>query len=77
MSLLVQLVGSALILVAFIAAQRERLSPASRGYLSLNAVGSLALAVSALVEAQWGFLVLEAVWCGVSTAGLRRSLLAG
>jgi hypothetical protein len=77
MSLLVQLVGSALILIAFIAAQRERVSPASRAYLTLNAAGSLALAVSALAEAQWGFLVLEAVWCGVSIAGLRRSLLAG
>jgi hypothetical protein len=75
MSLLVQLVGSALLLIAFVAAQSGRLTPASRGYLILNAFGSLALAVSALVEAQWGFLVLEAVWCAVSIAGLRRSLL--
>jgi hypothetical protein len=77
MSLLVQLAGSALILIAFIAAQRERLTPASRSYLTLNALGSLALAVSALIEAQWGFLVLETVWCWFSIAGLRRSLLAG
>jgi hypothetical protein len=77
MSLVVQLVGSALILIAFIAAQRERLAVSSRGYLTLNAAGSLALSASALVEAQWGFLVLEAVWSAVSIAGLRRSLLAG
>ncbi len=76
MSLLVQLVGSALILIAFIAAQRERLTPASRSYLALNAFGSIALALSAVVEAQWGFLVLEAVWGAVSIAGLRRSFLA-
>ncbi len=75
MSLLVQLVGSLLILVAFIAAQKGRLDVSSRSYLMLNTVGSLALAVSALVEAQWGFLVLEAVWSAVSIAGLRRSLL--
>jgi hypothetical protein len=75
MSLLVQLAGSALVLIAFIAAQTQRLAPASRSYLSLNAMGSLALAVSAAVEAQWGFLALETVWCGVSIAGLRRSLL--
>lgn len=74
MSLLVQLVGSALILIAFIAAQRERLAVSSRSYLTLNTVGSLALAVSAAVEAQWGFLVLEAVWSAVSIAGLGRSL---
>ncbi len=73
MSLLVQLIGSALILVAFIAAQTERLLPTSRVYLTLNAVGSLGLAVSAVVEAQWGFLALEAVWSAVSLDGLRRS----
>jgi hypothetical protein len=72
MFLLVQLVGSALVLVAFIAAQANRLSPHSRRYLALNLVGSLALAASAVVEAQWGFLVLEAVWSAVSFAGLRR-----
>ncbi len=75
MSLLVQLVGSALILIAFIAAQTGHLVPASRRYLMLNAVGSLALAVSAVVEAQWGFLVLEAVWSAVSIHGLWRSFL--
>jgi len=75
MSLLVQLVGSALILIAFIAAQRGRLAVSSRSYLVLNSLGSLALAVSAAVEAQWGFLALEAVWSAVSIAGLRRSLL--
>jgi hypothetical protein len=77
MSLLVQLVGSALILVAFIAVQTARLAPASRSYLTLNVAGSLGLALSAAAGAQWGFLVLEAVWFAVSAAGLRRNLVAG
>jgi len=76
MSLLVQLVGSALILIAFIAAQTGHLVTASRRYLALNAVGSLALAVSAVVEAQWGFVALEAVWSVVSLEGLRCSFAA-
>jgi len=74
MFLLVQLAGSALVLIAFVAAQAERLAPSSRSYLVLNLAGSLALAVSAVVEAQWGFLALEAVWSAVSFHGLRRSL---
>ena len=77
MFLLVQLVGSTLVLIAFVAAQTGRLVPSSRSYLMLNAVGSVGLAVSAVVEAQWGFLVLEAVWSAVSIEGLRRSLAAG
>ena len=74
MFLLVQLAGSALVLIAFVAAQANRLTPHSRRYLALNLIGSLGLAVSAVVEAQWGFLVLEAVWSAVSFDGLRRSL---
>jgi hypothetical protein len=76
MFLLVQLVGSALVLVAFVAAQAGRLLPASRAYLWLNLIGSVGLAVSAVVEAQWGFLVLEGVWSAVSLDGLRRSYRA-
>jgi hypothetical protein len=77
MFLVVQLVGSLLILIAFIAAQTGRWVPSSRRYLALNLVGSLGLAVSAVVEAQWGFVLLEAVWSAVSLDGLRRSLASG
>jgi hypothetical protein len=76
MFLVVQLAGSALVLIAFIAGQTGRMDPHSRAYLALNLVGSLGLAASAVVEAQWGFLVLEAAWSAVSFEGLRRSLLA-
>lgn len=62
----VQVAGSLLILAAFVAAQAGRLSPSSWPYLWLNVVGSGVLAVDAWFEQQWGFLLLEGVWCLVS-----------
>jgi hypothetical protein len=76
MALLIQALGSALILASFVGAQLGRLTTTSRFYLVMNTFGSAGLAVSAVVEAQWGFLVLESVWFVVSVHGLYR-LLAG
>lgn len=70
MDQLVQVVGALLILSAFAAAQFGAMDPHSRIYLLLNAVGSLILAVLAWEERQWGFLLLETVWAGVSLWGL-------
>ena len=39
-------------------------------YLVLNLVGSFVLAVIALVDERWGFLLLEGVWSIVSAIGL-------
>lgn len=62
----VSLFGSLLILSAFIAAQLRRMQPADRAYIVLNLGGSGLLAVVAIVERQWGFLLLEGVWALVS-----------
>ena len=63
MSQLVQVAGAIAILVAFAAAQLRLLTVESRLYLVLNLVGSLVLGVDAWHERQWGFLLLEGVWC--------------
>jgi len=65
-----QIAGALLILVAFAGVQVDRIDPHSRLYLTLNLVGSAALAVLAAIEAQWGFLLLESVWAAVSAWAL-------
>ena len=70
---LVQILGSLLILAAFIAAQQNRLDTQSRLYLSLNLAGATILAILAAHERQLGFLLLEFSWALVAA----RSLLGG
>jgi len=67
---LIQIVGALLILVAFAAAQVGAMDQHSRSYLVLNLLGSAILAVLALQEELWGFLMLEGAWAAVSTWGL-------
>ena len=70
MDQVIQVIGALLILAAFAGQQMGRISAASRLYLVLNLVGSIVLAVLALYEEQWGFLLLEAVWAVVSAWSL-------
>ena len=70
MDQVVQVAGALLILAAFAALQAGRIDANSRLYLILNLVGSAILAVLALYEDQWGFLLLESAWAIVSAWGL-------
>jgi hypothetical protein len=72
----VQIVGSLLILAAFVLAMTGRLAQASLGYLVLNTVGSAVLAGTAIISREWGFILLEGVWALVSLHGLIRRLRA-
>ena len=70
----VQMVGAVLVLVAFVLAQRHRLTTDSPTYLALNAIGTGILAVVAGVNRDIGFTLLEGTWAVVSAIGLARSL---
>jgi hypothetical protein len=70
MTVLLQVVGAVLVLTGFVLAQFGVLSDRSRPYLLFNLVGSALLAVLALLDRQWGFLLLEGVWAAVSARGL-------
>jgi hypothetical protein len=74
MEQIVQVFGALLILVAFAALQLGRMHADSSAYLTLNLFGSLVLAVLALDESQWGFVLLETVWAIVSAWSLVRLL---
>jgi membrane-bound ClpP family serine protease len=70
MWLVVQIVGSLLVLFAFVAVQAERMTVHAWMYLWLNTVGSLLMAVDAVVGHDWGFLMLEGTWAIVSAYAL-------
>jgi hypothetical protein len=72
MEQVIQVAGALLILAGFAAAQFGWLTVDSRTYLVLNLVGSVILTYLALVEEQWGFLLLETVWAAVSLWSLVR-----
>ena len=72
----VQLVGAALILGAYVAAQRGLLRFDSVRFLALNTVGATILAVIAALGPDYGLLLLEGVWAWVSARGLRKAIKA-
>jgi hypothetical protein len=72
MEQVLQILGALMILVAFGAAQFQRMDTRSYAYLILNLIGSSILAVLAGLGRQWGFLLLEGAWAVVSLVSLVR-----
>jgi len=67
---IVQIIGALFVLAGFAGSQSGRLSPHGYPYLLANLLGSGILAVLALIERQWGFLLLEGVWALFSLWGV-------
>jgi hypothetical protein len=74
MEQVVQIVGALLVLAAFLAAQANLLNQRAYTYLVPNVVGSAAMAATAVLTAEWGFVFLEGVWTLVSLYGVVDSL---
>ena len=68
----VQVAGALMILAGFAGTQMGRMRVDSLTYLVLNLAGSIVLTVLALIEEQWGFVLLEGVWSAVSLWSLSR-----
>ncbi len=66
----ISVIGALLILLPFVGSQLGRLSTRSVAYQVLNIVGAGALTVVAVLESQYGFILLEAAWGIASFAGL-------
>lgn len=76
MTQIAQIAAAILILLAFFAVQAGRMSTQSFLYLTVNLIGSAVLTAIALVNSQWGFVLLESGWAAVSYWGLARAFRA-
>ena len=63
---LISVTGALAILVAYAANQLRYIGPSNLSYALLNFAGSIVLAVVAVLEEQWGVLLLEGIWALVS-----------
>jgi hypothetical protein len=71
----IQIVGSLLILAAFVASLLGRLNQSSYRYLIPNAIGSGVLTATAVISREWGFILLEGVWALVSVYSIVRKAM--
>jgi hypothetical protein len=69
-----QIIGALLVLAGFVLGQLEVLAADAWAYLTANLLGALLLAASAVLGAQWGFVLLEGCWALASLYGVAQKL---
>lgn len=74
MATAIQVLGAVLVLTGFALTQAGRWKPHAYPYLLVNLLGSGILTVCALVEDQWGFVLLNSVWGALAGVSLVRRL---
>jgi hypothetical protein len=74
---IISVLGALAILGAYIANQFRLIGPSNISYSIVNFMGSAVLMVIAVIEVQWGFILLEAVWALVSLWGIITFLRGG
>lgn len=72
MAMALQFAGALGILVPFALLQFRLTTPQAWLYLSGNFAGAAILTLLALIESQWGFVILQGVWALAALAGLAR-----
>jgi hypothetical protein len=74
---IISILGALAILGAYVANQFRFIGPSNISYSVMNFIGSAVLTVIAVIEVQWGFILLEAVWALVSLWGIITLLRGG
>lgn len=72
MELVLQFVGALGILVPFALLQLRRTSTTTLLYQGLNFAGATVLTCLAVIETQWGFVILQGVWALTALVALAR-----
>ena len=70
----IQFAGALLVLAGFALGQLELIAADTWIYLSANLLGAVLLAITAGLDAQWGFVLLEGCWALASLYGAIQKL---
>jgi len=74
MTQVISILGALGVLAAYAANQFGWIGPSNLSYTLLNLIGAGVLTVVAVLERQWGFLLLEGVWTLLSLFALVKLL---